>query len=170
MSSHEFKTVDTDAQKLHWAETPAMMVLDKNGNLTFSGHAHWNLVKGEPLSRIDCQCMQYVQAENQHRSTGGFIKFQRDCVRVKCRPSPGGPNGVFRHDYFWFDVDLSTWQSLWNLCTQRVNGQANRCRAFIAQRVDFVVTSARDISSALTRLKLAKSATFGLARTATLAA
>ena len=137
MSYQQFFTVDIDAHRMQYVETPAFIVIDGDGNLSFSGYAHDNLVKGEPLVKIEQKTVQYVTSDAQLKSVGGFVQHQRNCVRVTCYAAASGSYGPLRHDHIWFDVDKSTWQSLWEFFTRRVNGKPNKCRAFIAQNIDF---------------------------------
>ena len=137
MSCQEFVTVDTDHHRMEYVETPAMMVIDADGNLIFSGYAHDNLVKRTPLVRIEGKTVQYVTADPEPKLVGRFVEFRRKCVRLRCYAAASGPDGPLRHDHIWFDVDKSTWQKLWEFCTRRVDGKPNKCRAFIAQRIDF---------------------------------
>lgn len=133
----QFNTVDTDHKNMQYVETPAMMVIDGDGNLIFSGFAHDNLMKRSPLVKMEAKTVLYVDTEPEPKSVGRFVEFRRNCVRVKCYAALSGPYGPMHHDYFWFDVDKSTWQKLWEFCTRRVNGKPNKCRATIAQNIDF---------------------------------
>ena len=122
MTSLQFKTVEEDKNKLHWVENDAMMILDRQGKLSFNGVAHWNLDVTRPTVTIDQQYVQHVQADNEYRTTGGFVKFEKDCVRVSCWPEKNGP---YQHHskrrFFWFDVDVETWQRLWKFFIQPHN-------------------------------------------------
>ena len=133
----QFNTVDTDHKAMQYVETPAMMVIDAHGNLIFSGFAHDNLMRDSPLIKMEAKTVQYVSSEPEPKSVGRFVELRRNCVRLKCYAALTGPYGPMHHDYFWFDVDKSTWQRLWEFCTRRVNGKPNKCRATIAQNIDF---------------------------------
>jgi hypothetical protein len=137
MSIQEFKTVDIDSKAKQYKETNASLVIDKNGNLIFFGFAYDNLVKGSPLMKIENRTIQYVLSEPEFKVIGRIAEEWRDCVRLKCYAALTGWYGPMRHDYFWFDVDKSTWQRLWEFCIRPVNGKPNMCRATIAQNIDF---------------------------------
>ena len=133
----QFVTVDIDYPGMQYVETPAIMVIDADGNLIFSGYAHDNLVKKAPLVKIEQKTVRYVTSDPQLKSVGRIVEHRRNCVRVTCYTAASGSYGSLRHDHIWFDVDKSTWQSLWEFFTRRVNGKPNKCRAFIAQNIDF---------------------------------
>ena len=137
MSVEEFDTVDTDYKAAKFETRPAFFIIDTDGNLIFSGFAHDNLVKRSPMMKMEAKTVQYVSAEPEFKVVGRIAEEWRDCVRLKCYAAQTGPWGSMRHDYIWFDVDKSTWQRLWEFCTQRVNGKPNKCRATIAQNIDF---------------------------------
>ena len=137
MSVEEFNTVDTDYKAAKFITTPAFFIIDTDGNLIFSGFAHDNLVKRSPMMKMEAKTVQYVSSEPEFKVVGRIAEEWRDCVRLKCYAEQTGPLGPMHHDYFWFDVDKSTWQKLWEFCTRRVNGKPNKCRATIAQNIDF---------------------------------
>jgi hypothetical protein len=129
--------VDTDYKAAKFKTRPAFFIIDTDGNLIFSGFAHDNIVKHSPVMKMEAKTVQYVSTEPEFKVVGRIAEEWRDCVRLKCYAALSGPYGAMRHDYFWFDVDKSTWQRLWEFCTRRVDGKPNKCRATIAQNIDF---------------------------------
>ena len=84
MSMEQFNTVDTDHKTMQYVETPAMMVIDGDGNLIFSGFAHDNLMRRSPLVKMEAKTVQYVTSEPEPKSVGRFVEFRRNCVRLRC--------------------------------------------------------------------------------------
>ena len=105
-----FNTVDEEVN------TPAAMIINKEGNLIFTGYAHYSLVNGpSPLTKIEEKTIRYVLAEPHVKVTESAkqaIEHHKTLVEIKCWVFPDGRYGAMRHDYFWFCVDVSTWQSL----------------------------------------------------------
>ena len=118
MSHIEFQTVDEDAHKLHWVEKGAMMIVDRDWFLKFSGEAHWNSdVTRSPV--IQEQIVRYVRAENIHLKTGGMLKHEKKCVKVSCWLEERGPYQFHsKRRYFFFYVEDDAWKELYNFLTK----------------------------------------------------
>ena len=100
--------MDVDYKAGKYIKTPAFLIIDTDGNLTFSGFAHDNLVRRSPMMKMEAKTVQYVSTEPEFKVVGRIVEEWRDCVRLKCYAALSGPYGAMRHDYFWFDVDKST--------------------------------------------------------------